>query len=86
MPTMHNLRMILALLLMSHTCASAQEPLTGTIAGTIRYVGVVPPSQRITLTDGQVTLHNDIVVDAKTKGLRDVALTLDWKTRSALRE
>lgn len=61
--------------------AFAQPPATGTIAGTIRYTGELPPSERVTLTDGQVILHNDVVVHAKTKGLRDVAVVLDWKTK-----
>jgi plastocyanin len=57
----------------------AQTPATGSIGGTITYTGVVPPSQRVTLTDGQVILHNDVVIHAKTKGLRDVAVVLEWK-------
>lgn len=65
---------ILLLLFSGAVCAH-----TGTITGTIRYVGVVPPSERVTLTDGQVILHNDVVVHPKSKGLRDVAVVLDWK-------
>ncbi len=61
---------------------AAQTPPTGTIIGTIRYVGVVPPSQRISLTDGQSLLHNDVVVQPKTKGLRDVVVMLDWKEKA----
>ncbi|MBI2807831.1 MAG: hypothetical protein HYX68_22850 [Planctomycetes bacterium] len=56
---------------------SAQTP-TGTITGTIRYTGIIPPSQRITLTDGQILIHNDVVVHKKSKGLRDAAVLLDW--------
>ena len=59
----------------------AAQSATGTIAGVVRYAGVVPPSQRITLTDGQILLHNDIVVHAKSKGLRDVAVVLEWKEK-----
>ena len=61
--------------------AFAQTPTIGTITGTIRYVGDLPASERVMLTDGQVILHNDVVVHAKTKGLRDVAVVLDWKTK-----
>jgi plastocyanin len=61
--------------------AFAQTPATGTITGTVRYVGVVPPSQRFTLTDGQILIHNDVVVHPKSKGLRDVAAILDWKDK-----
>lgn len=60
---------------------AAQATPTGAIAGTIRYVGIVPPGQRVTLTDGQVILHKDVVVDPKTKGLRDVAVVLDWNEK-----
>jgi plastocyanin len=49
----------------------------------VTYVGIVPPSQRVTLADGQVILHNDVVVHPKTKGLRDVAVVLDWKEKVA---
>jgi plastocyanin len=69
-----------ALLLLTSLSASAR---TGTITGVVRYTGVVPPSQRVTLTDGQVILHNDVVVDAKSKGLRNVAVVLDWKEKVA---
>ena len=58
----------------------AQSP-TGTITGTIRYTGIVPPGERVTLTDGQVILHYDVVVHPKSKGLRDVAVVLDWKEK-----
>jgi plastocyanin len=62
----------------------AQPPTTGSITGAIRYTGVIPPSQRITLTDGSLLMHNDVVVDAKTKGLRDVVVLLDWKEKTPL--
>lgn len=57
---------------------AAQMP-TGALTGTIRYVGEVPPSKRIMGADGTTIVHNDIVVSAKTKGLRDVIVLLDWK-------
>ncbi len=63
------------------TSLPAQPPTTGTLAGTIRYLGVVPPNQRIMTTDGQTIIHNDVVVHAKTKGLRDVIVVLDWKEK-----
>jgi plastocyanin len=59
----------------------AQGTPTGTITGVVRYVGNVPPGQRILLADGQALLHNDVVVHPKTKGLRDVAVVLDWKEK-----
>ncbi|MSQ96268.1 MAG: hypothetical protein EXR98_17185 [Gemmataceae bacterium] len=67
------------LVLLGSTSAGAQTPETGTISGTIRYVGDVPPSKRIMTVDSVTFLHNDIVVQAKTKGLRDVIVLLDWK-------
>lgn len=66
------------LLFADHAVSLGQAPATGSIVGTIRYVGDVPPSQRVMTTDGQVILHNDIVVHPKTKGLRDVVIVLDW--------
>lgn len=59
----------------------AQSPTTGSIAGTIRYLGEVPPNRRIMTTDGNTIVHNDVVVHAKTKGLRDVIVLLDWKEK-----
>ncbi len=59
----------------------AQTPATGTIHGIVRFLGEVPPSKRIMTSDGGTIVHNDIVVQAKTKGLRDVIVVLDWKTK-----
>jgi len=71
---------VLAIMLIASGSALAQAP-TGTITGTIRYIGVVPPGQRLTLTDGQTLQHNDVVVHPKSKGLRDVVAVLDWKEK-----
>jgi len=73
---------VLTLVICTHGVA-AQAPEPGTIRGTIRYLGAVPAAQRVTLTDGQVILHNDIVVHPKAKGLRDVIVILDWKAKIA---
>lgn len=78
---MKKLGFLLILFSFASPLGIAQGPGSGTIVGTIRYVGEVPPSQRVTLTDGQVILHNDVVVHAKTKGLKDVAVVLDLKER-----
>jgi plastocyanin len=72
--------LLLVLMLMATGEVAAQ---TGAIAGTIRYTGEVPPSKRIMATDGQILMHNDLVVQAKTKGLRDVIAVLDWKEKIA---
>jgi plastocyanin len=50
---------------------------TGTITGVVRFAGKVPPSKKITATDGTTIEHNDLVVDAKTKGLRFVVASLE---------
>lgn len=50
---------------------------TGTIVGTIRYLGGIPPATKILTTEGNTILHNDFVVDAKTKGLRFVVAALE---------
>ena len=78
--TMHRILLALGFLPL-FTDTLLPQPATGTITGVVRYTGVVPPNQRINLTDGQLMLHNDIVVHAKSKGLRDVAVVLDWKDK-----
>ena len=50
---------------------------TGRITGTIHYTGVVPPPKKIVTGDGAVILHHDLIVDQKTKGLRDVVAVLE---------
>lgn len=54
-----------------------KPPATGTVKGTVRYAGVIPEAERILTTDGSTIEHHDLVVDAKTKGLRDVAVVLE---------
>jgi plastocyanin len=68
---------LLSLLTMAPLAWSGEE--TGTIAGTTRYVGDVPAAQKIVASDGTVIIHNDIVVDEKSKGLRHVAAILQGK-------
>jgi plastocyanin len=70
-----------AVVLLCCAVVAGQQASTGHVRGTIRYTGALPPDRRITLTDGQVIVHNDVVVEAKTKGLRDVAVILDWKEK-----
>ncbi len=60
--------------------AAGQEPgpePTGRITGTIRYTGTVPPPKKIITGDGAVILHHDLIVDAKSRGLRDVVAVLE---------
>jgi plastocyanin len=53
------------------------EESTGTITGTVRYTGVVPPPKKIAATDGSTIIHHDLIVDKKTKGLKFVVITLE---------
>src|SRR5262249_17194443 len=45
---------------------------TGTVIGVVRFTAPVPPPKKVMTTEGGTLLHSDLVVDAKTKGLRDV--------------
>src|SRR4051812_35702314 len=49
----------------------------GTIEGQVRFTGSVPPPTKILTTDGGTLLHNDLIVDPKSKGLRHVAVILE---------
>ena len=53
------------------------EKTSGTITGTVRYTGVVPPPKKIAATDGSTIIHNDLIVDKKTKGLKFVVAVLE---------
>ncbi len=55
----------------------APQPEFGTIRGTVRYTGKVPPPRKITTTDGSTIEQSDLVVEPKSKGLRDVVALLD---------
>jgi plastocyanin len=52
-------------------------PGAAAIMGQVRFTGTVPPDQKIMTTDGATILHNDLVVDPKTRGLRYVFVTLE---------
>lgn len=69
-------KLLAALLLVLPASLQAEEK-PGTITGTVRYLSPVPPDQRIMTTDGGIVIHNDLVVDPKTKGLRHVAVYLE---------
>lgn len=56
---------------------AAEPPATGTITGVVKFTGKVPQPKVITTTDGMQITHSDLVVDAKTKGLRWVAAVLE---------
>lgn len=65
---------ILSLFGLASTCL-AQD--SGTLAGSVRFLGEVPPAQKVMTTDGGTILHRDLVVDAKSKGLRYVVVLLE---------
>lgn len=67
---------IVCLALLATETASAQEK-TGTIQGVVRFTGPVPPARKVSIGDGAFIEHNDLVVDAKTKGLRWVIAALE---------
>jgi plastocyanin len=50
---------------------------TGTIQGVVSFTGVVPPARQIPTGDGTMIDHFDLVVDAKSKGLRWVIAALE---------
>jgi plastocyanin len=54
---------------------AAGPPPTGTIEGVVRFTGKLPPPRKVITADGPV-LHQDVMVDKKTKGLRDVVAAL----------
>ncbi|MCE9532261.1 MAG: hypothetical protein K8T89_14245 [Planctomycetes bacterium] len=47
--------------------AAEQKP--GTIRGTVKFVGIVPPDRKIATSDGGSVIHNDLIVHPKSKGL-----------------
>jgi plastocyanin len=56
--------------------AAASEN-TGTIQGAIRFTGAIPPAKQLPTGDGAFIEHYDLVVDAKTKGLRWVIVAVE---------
>jgi plastocyanin len=49
----------------------------GSITGVVRHTGELPPPRKIMTTDGGFVHHSDHVVDAKSKGLRYLFVTLE---------
>jgi plastocyanin len=65
---------LMAFVALGTPAASDEKP--GSIAGVVRYTGTVPPPEKILTNDGTL-LHNDLVVDPKTRGLRYVVAVLE---------
>lgn len=60
------------------TVARGGEPLqTGTLFGTVQYMGPQPAVRTVEVTDGSTIQHCDLLVDPKTKGLRYVFAMLE---------
>ena len=57
------------------TAIGAEKP--GAIQGVVRFTGDVPAPRQIVTGDGATLEHYDLVVDAKTKGLRWVIISLE---------
>jgi plastocyanin len=53
------------------------EEAAGTVCGAVRFTGKVPPPRDIPTTDGGTVRHSDLLVEPKTKGLRDVLAVLE---------
>lgn len=53
------------------------EERRGSLNGVVRYLSVVPAAVKIPSGDGGTILHRDLIVDPKTKGLRDVFASLE---------
>ncbi len=75
--TMKRFAFCLTLLFGLTALAGGDEPTTGTIAGTVSFLGEVPAARKVLLSDGGTLLHNDLVVDGPTKGLRYALVHLD---------
>jgi plastocyanin len=56
--------------------AGGQEK-AGTVRGVVRFTGERPPAKQLPTGDGRIIEHHDLVVDAKTKGLRWVVAALE---------
>ena len=57
--------------------AAAGEEKAGTVRGVVRFTGERPPAKQLPTGDGRIIEHHDLVVDAKTKGLRWVIAALE---------
>jgi plastocyanin len=62
--------------LVSAGLAPGQEK-TGMIQGVVRFTAEVPPAKQLPVGDGSFIDHRDLIVDAKTKGLRWVVVALE---------
>lgn len=63
-------------LLLSPAVPAGEQPKPGAITGAVKFVGKVPPPRKLTTMDGVIE-HHDLLVDAKSRGVRYVVLSLD---------
>jgi plastocyanin len=54
-----------------------ERPRPGTVVGVIRFTGMTPEPLTVTVSDGSTFKHSDLVVDPKSRGLRDVVAILE---------
>jgi len=75
MPTQRTCLILIAFLQFAPIVSGGEK--AGSISGVVRFTGESPPAKKITTSDGGTIVHNDLVVDAKSKGLRDVVAIFD---------
>jgi plastocyanin len=63
-------------LLLGPAAVAGEKPKPGALAGAVKFVGKVPPPRKLTTMDGEIE-HHDLLVDAKSKGVRYVVLSLE---------
>jgi plastocyanin len=66
---------VLAATLVLPARPASGPPATGAIEGVVRFTGKPPPPRKVLTADGAVE-HHALVLDKKTKGLRDVVVCL----------
>lgn len=76
---MRRLLMVLSIVVLStpDIAHSAEPEKTGVILGTVRFTGKVPPPKKLETTENSIVVHHDLIVDPKSKGLRDVVAFLE---------
>jgi plastocyanin len=74
---MYRLGCIASVVIFGTALLGADVPAAGSIQGVVRFTGQLPPVQIITTSEGGKLEHHDLVVDARTKGLRHVFVSLE---------
>ncbi|MFO0879128.1 MAG: carboxypeptidase regulatory-like domain-containing protein [Gemmataceae bacterium] len=69
------LLLFLAVCLPASLAVAAAPPPRGSIVGVVRFSGKLPPPRKLATTDGTL-LHRDLLVQARSLGVRDVVVSL----------